>query len=283
MRLPELYNNKNLTISFEVFPPDTDEKCEKLLDEMVVLTSSKPDFISLTYGAGGKNNDQAKNVLTSLHNNFEIEIMPHFTCMCSNKEFIDQNLDFLKNLGTQNILALRGDRPLDKNLQCTDFLYANELVEYLKEKTDFSIAVAGYPEGHIEANKIEDDIKNLKRKIDAGADTIFTQLFFDNDKFYKYQELVSKANISVPIVAGIMPIISLNQLQRMTNLARITIPQKLKNKIEQHQEDKHYIREFGIEFASEQCENLIKNGTKGLHFFTLNKSYSTTQILKNIQ
>ena len=283
MRLPELYNNKNLTISFEVFPPDTDEKCEKLLDEMVVLTSSKPDFISLTYGAGGKNNEQAKNVLASLHKNFEIEIMPHFTCMCSNKEFIDQNLDFLKNLGTQNILALRGDRPLDKNLQCTDFLYANELVEYLKEKTDFSIAVAGYPEGHIEANNIEDDIKNLKRKIDAGADTIFTQLFFDNDKFYKYQELVSKANISVPIVAGIMPIISLNQLQRMTNLARITIPQKLKNKIKQHQEDKHYIRAFGIEFASEQCENLIKNGTKGLHFFTLNKSYSTTQILKNIQ
>lgn len=283
MKISKLYENKNTTISFEVFPPDTDEKVEKLHNEMSELAKLNPDFISLTYGAGGKNNQQAKDVLTSLHENFTIEIMPHFTCVCSDKNSIDNSLDFLKNLGTENILALRGDKPKDEKIQCTDFCYANELVEYLKEKTDFSIAVAGYPEGHIEANSLEDDINNLKKKIIAGADAIFTQLFFDNDKFYKYRELVTNRGIEAPIIAGIMPILSKPQLEKMTKLAKVTIPKKLLEKIEQHEDDKNYIKELGIEFASIQCENLIKNEVRGLHFFTLNKSYSTVQILKNIK
>lgn len=283
MKISKLYENKNTTISFEVFPPDTDEKVEKLHNEMSELAKLNPDFISLTYGAGGKNNQQAKDVLTSLHENFTIEIMPHFTCVCSDKNSIDNSLDFLKNLGTENILALRGDKPNDEKIQCTDFCYANELVEYLKEKTDFSIAVAGYPEGHIEANSLEDDINNLKKKITAGADAIFTQLFFDNDKFYKYRELVTNRGIEAPIIAGIMPILSKPQLEKMTKLAKVTIPKKLLEKIEQHEDDKNYIKELGIEFASIQCENLIKNEVRGLHFFTLNKSYSTVQILKNIK
>ena len=283
MKISKLYENKNTTISFEVFPPDTDEKVEKLHNEMSELAKLNPDFISLTYGAGGKNNQQAKDVLTSLHENFTIEIMPHFTCVCSDKNSIDNSLDFLKNLGTENILALRGDKPNDEKIQCTDFCYANELVEYLKEKTDFSIAVAGYPEGHIEANSLEDDINNLKKKIIAGADAIFTQLFFDNDKFYKYRELVTNRGIEAPIIAGIMPILSKPQLEKMTKLAKVTIPKKLLEKIEQHEDDKIYIKELGIEFASIQCENLIKNEVRGLHFFTLNKSYSTVQILKNIK
>ena len=283
MKLSELYKTKDLTISFEVFPPDTIDKIEKLQAELSELEKFKPDFISLTYGAGGKNNEQAKLVLTSLHEKFSFEIMPHFTCMCSSKEFINENLDFLKQLGTNNILALRGDKPDNEEQKCTDFCYANELVEYLKLKTDFSIAVAGYPEGHIEAPSIEVDIQNLKKKTEAGADAIFTQLFFDNDKFYRYQELVMQTGISVPIIAGIMPILSFKQLQKMTTLAKVTIPKKLLEKIEKHQDDKNYIKELGIEFASNQCENLIQNKVKGLHFFTLNKSYSTKEILKNIQ
>ncbi|MBR5554740.1 methylenetetrahydrofolate reductase [bacterium] len=282
MKLSELYNTKKRTISFEVFPPDTDEKCEKLYLEMIELAKFKPDFISLTYGAGGKNDVQAKEVLNALHERFEFEIMPHLTCVCSNKKFIDESLNFLKQLGTENILALRGDKPNDSEITCTDFHYANELVEYLKAKTNFSIAVAGYPEGHIESKNIEDDIKNLKKKINAGGDAIFTQLFFDNDKFYKYKELVINAGITKPIIAGIMPILNLKQLQKMTTLANVSIPKKLLNKIEEHSEDSNYIKELGIEFASVQCEDLLANETNGLHFFTLNKSYSTSKILTNI-
>lgn len=282
MRLSELYKSKKTSISFEVFPPDSNEQLEKLLCEIKELAPLNPDFISLTYGAGGKNNAQAKEVLKALHENFQIEIMPHFTCMCSNKDFIDENLDFLIELGTKNILALRGDKPNNDETKCTDFCYANELVEYLKEKTNFSIAVAGYPEGHIEAQNLNEDIINLNKKITAGADAIITQLFFDNDKFYKYKELVRNAKITKPIIAGIMPILSLKQLEKMTNLAKVSIPKKLLEKIEKHQDDKKYIKEFGIEFASQQCEDLIKNEVEGLHFFTLNKSYSTKEILKNI-
>jgi len=283
MKLNELYKQNKPTISFEVFPPDSDESTEKLYEEIRKLQTYNPDFISITCGAGGKGNNTSKKILKTLKENFSVDIMPHFTCMCSSREFIDENLEFLKSLGTENILALRGDKPKDGEIACKDFCYASELVKYLKEKTDFSIAAAGYPEGHIEAPSLEEDIKNLKKKIDAGADVIFTQLFFENEKFYTYCEKVQQAGISTPVIAGIMPILSLKQLNKMTNLARVSIPKNLFEQIEKHENDKNYIKNLGIEFASRQCRDLLDNGVKGLHFFTLNKAYSTTQILKNIQ
>lgn len=282
MKLKELYKSNKPTISFEVFPPDGCEKIRDLCGEIKVLEKFDPAFFSLTYGAGGKNSVELRNVLEILHQNFSTEIVPHFTCMCSSKNFIDENIEFLKSIGTENILALRGDKPIDGNITCTDFCYANELVEYLKEKTDFSIAVAGYPEGHIESATLEADINNLKKKINAGADAIFTQLFFENEKFYKYREKLVKEGITTPVIAGIMPIFSLQQLNRMSSLARITVPQKFLKKIQQHENDKTYIKNLGIEFAILQCQDLLKNNIQGLHFFTLNKSYSTTEILKNI-
>ena len=283
MKLKELYKSNKPTISFEVFPPDGCEKLKNLCDEITILEKFNPAFISLTYGAGGKNSGELKHVLETLHKNFQTEIMPHFTCMCSSKSFIDKNLEFLKSIGTENILALRGDKPVDGNITCTDFCYSNELVKYLKEKTNFSIAVAGYPEGHIEAATLEDDINNLKKKIDEGADAIFTQLFFENEKFYQYREKLVQKGITTPVIAGIMPIFSLQQLNKMTSLARITVPENFLRKIQQHENDKTYIKNLGIEFATSQCEDLLKNNVKGLHFFTLNKSYSTAEILKNIQ
>lgn len=282
MKLNEIYNSGKTVISFEVFPPDTDDSIENLYDEIEILKQHNPQFISLTCGAAGKNNDNSKKVLTDLKKRFQIDIMPHFTCICSKKEFIDENLEFIKSLGTENVLALRGDIPKDKIEICNDFCHADELVKYLKLKTNFSIAVAGYPEGHIESPSFEDDIKNLKKKIDAGADAIITQMFFDNNKFYRFVDTVQKSGISIPIIAGIMPIISLKQLQRMTSLAKVTIPQKLLHKIEKQYTDKNYIKNIGIEFATEQCRELKDNGIKGLHFFTLNLSYSTVNILNNI-
>lgn len=282
MKLSEIYKSDKTSVSFEIFPPETTEQIEKLFNEIKILKDFNPVFISLTCGAAGKNNENYKTVLKKLKTDFQIDIMPHFTCMCNKKVFIDDNLEFIKSLGTENIFALRGDIPEDYKEDCHDFCHANELVEYLKMKTDFSIAVAGYPEGHIESNSIEDDIKNLKKKIDAGADVIITQLFFENERFYEFVNRIRDFGITKPVVAGIMPVISLKQLEKMTKLAKITIPQKFLEKIINNQNDKEYIKELGIEFAAEQCRDLLKHKVKGLHFFTLNKAYSTSQILKNI-
>lgn len=277
MKLREIYNTDKTTISFEVFPPK--ENSEKLLEEIKVLKEHNPAFISLTYGAGG-NENKSFELLKQIKDT-GINVMPHFTCITTTKENIEKNINKLINLGIENILALRGDIPENKELQKHDFYHASDLVEFIKHKTNLSIGVAGYPEGHIESPNIDTDISYLKAKIDKGADAIFTQLFFDNNNFYKFIDKTEKAGINIPIIPGIMPIISEKQVEKMVKLANITVPKNVQENISKLK-DKDLI-EFGIEYATSQCEDLIKNGIKGLHFYTLNKSYSTNQILNNIK
>ena len=277
MKLREIYNTDKTAISFEVFPPK--ENSDKLLEEIKKLKQHNPSFISLTYGAGG-NENKSFELLKQIQNT-GINVMPHFTCITSTKDNVKKNINTLLDLKVENILALRGDIPDDKELQKHDFAHASDLVEFIKHNTSLSIGVAGYPEGHIESRNLDTDINYLKAKVDKGADVIFTQLFFDNDKFYKFVDKANKAGINIPIIPGIMPILSEKQVNKMVNLAQITVPTNLKENICKLK-DKDLI-EFGIEYASTQCENLIKNGVKGLHFYTLNKSYSTNQILNNIK
>ena len=273
MKLKEIY--KEFAISFEVFPPKDDNA--KLFEELKILKKYMPAFISLTYSAGGSNNKSFE--LIKDINNLGFDIMPHFTCISSSKTDVESNLKEIEDINIDKILALRGDFPDDKTLIKHDFLYANELVNFIREKTNLSIAVAGYPEGHIESPDLKTDIDNLKRKVDAGADVIFTQLFFDNNKFYDFQERVQNAGIALPIVAGIMPVISKKQIDKMISLAKISIPQKLQTALETYDD----LKSFGIDFATEQCNDLMGNGVCGLHFYTLNKSYSTAKILDNIR
>lgn len=277
MKLREIYNTDKTTISFEVFPPK--ENSEKLLEEIKVLKEHNPAFISLTYGAGG-NENKSFELLKQIKDT-GINVMPHFTCITTTKENIEKNINKLINLGIENILALRGDIPENKELQKHDFYHASDLVEFIKHKTNLSIGVAGYPEGHIESPDLDTDINYLKAKVDKGADAIFTQLFFDNNNFYKFIDKTEKAGINIPIIPGIMPIISEKQVEKMVKLANITVPKNVQENISKLK-DKDLI-EFGIEYATSQCEDLIKNGIKGLHFYTLNKSYSTNQILNNIK
>ena len=277
MKLREIYNTEKTVISFEVFPPK--ENSDKLLEEIKKLKQHNPSFISLTYGAGG-NENKSFELLKQIQNT-GINVMPHFTCITSTKDNVKKNINTLLDLKVENILALRGDIPEDKGLQKHDFAHASDLVEFIKHNTSLSIGVAGYPEGHIESRDLDTDINYLKAKVDKGADVIFTQLFFDNDKFYKFVDKANKTGINIPIIPGIMPILSEKQVNKMVNLAQITVPTNLKENICKLK-DKDLI-EFGIEYASTQCENLIKNGVKGLHFYTLNKSYSTNQILNNIK
>lgn len=277
MKLREIYNTDKTAISFEVFPPK--ENSEKLLEEIKVLKHHNPAFISLTYGAGG-NENKSFELLKQIKDT-GINVMPHFTCISTTKENIEKNINKLIDLKIENILALRGDIPENKELQKHDFNYASDLVEFIKHKTNLSIGVAGYPEGHIESPDLDTDINYLKDKVDKGADAIFTQLFFDNNNFYKFIDKTEKAGINIPIIPGIMPIISKKQVEKMVKLANITVPPNVQENISKLK-DKDLI-EFGIEYATSQCEELIKNGIKGLHFYTLNKSYSTNEILNNIK
>ena len=279
MKLREIYKS-GFNISFEVFPPKTDEKTENLFAELEILKKYNPAFVSLTWGAGGNRNSSVGLIKRIL--GLGLNVMPHFTCICSSKSFVKEHINYLRELGIENILALRGDIPDDKTLCCNDFKYANELVEFIRVNSDLSIGVAGYPEGHIEAENLEEDLKNLKRKVNAGADVIFTQLFFNNDKFLNYVDLIRQEGINVPVIAGIMPIMSKKQVEKMTSLARITIPAKLADKIEKFEQYPDDMKKLGIEYASVQCEQLIKEGVEGLHFYTLNKSVIVKEILNNI-
>ena len=206
--------------------------------------------------------------------------MPHFACINADKEFIKNYIHEIEQEDIENVLALRGDKPI--NSQTADFKYAYELIEFIKEHTNLSIAVAGYPEGHLEAQSLSKDIENLKRKIENGGQVIYTQLFFNNDYFFKYMDLVKEAGITNPVIPGILPITNYKQVDRMVELCGVDVPLKLKERLEKFKNDKNAIMEIGINYTSYQVEELLKNGIKGLHFYTLNKSTPTIQILENI-
>lgn len=280
----QVFVKKTPIISFEVFPPKNDEdgsKLEKLLGHLKILKKFNPAFISLTYGAGGTTQNTSLNIIEKIKE-LELSVMPHFTCVGTSKAQVEQYLQEIQLLGIENILALRGDIPEGLEQQHFDFQYANELVEFIKSQTSLSIGVAGYPEGHISCDDYELDLKNLKRKVSAGADAIFTQMFFDNDILYRFMEKAQTAGINTPIIPGILPIMSYNQLERMLSMARVTMPNTLMDKLEKYKDNPEDIKKIGVDFASHQCQGLIESGIKGLHFYTLNTSTSVAPILENI-
>ena len=282
MELKEIYrqgrrigNHSKLPISFEVFPPK-DGNLSELFEQVRILSKYNPALVSLTYGANGSNRDLSYELL-QMFIHLGLNVMPHFTCVCSSHNMVQGYIREIENLGIENILALRGDLP---DGQCLlDFEHASDLVDFIHQKSSLSIGVAGYPECHVECESLDKDIKNLKQKIDAGADAIFTQLFFNNDKFYRYVEKVRNAGIDVPIVAGIMPIRGLKQIEKMVAIAGVEIPKKLKSQLEEFPQN---IKKIGVEFAINQCQDLMDNGVEGLHFFTLNHADQTSEILDNI-
>ena len=282
MKLKDIYNSEKSrpVISFEVFPPK-DNDLEALDKELNLLKKYNPALISVTSTSAATNVVQ-NEIVKNIRNKMQLTIMPHLTCVRNCRSDVDEYIKILEKSNVDCILALRGDFPADNAPVCTDFKYANELIEFIKAKSDLSIGVAGYPEGHIEADNIQDDINNLKRKLSAGGEVIYTQLFFDNDKFFRYLELLENNGIDVPVAAGIMPVISYSQITRMIKLAKISVPKSLEEKIERYKDDKNSLLEFGVEFAVNQCRDLIETGVCGLHFYTLNKAYSTSKILDNI-
>ncbi len=280
LRISEILKHKNRTLSFEFFPPKKIENEKTLFDTIEILKQYNPDFVSITYGAGGSTKEKTIDWTLKIKKDYNLNVMMHLTCISSTKESIDNIIETLNKNNIDNILALRGDLPNDNNINSMEFKYAYELVEYLKGKGDFSIGVAGYPEGHPESPSLEKDIEYLKMKIDAGGEFIITQLFFDNRYFFDFVERVEKSGIKAPIVAGIMPILNLSQIERFVDMCGSTIPESLTKKLENKSKEDMY--KIGIEYATKQCIELIENNVKGLHFYTLNKHNATHDILKNL-
>ncbi len=285
MELSEVYQQERYgilgdfspKISFEIFPPKNGD-ISSLFEELRILKRYNPVLVSLTYGASGGLNRFSYEDLRSIRD-LEFNLMPHFTCVSMLKNEVEKHIVAVENLGIENILALRGDIPDYMKPEELDFSHADELVEFIQAKTTLSIGVAGYPEGHIESKNLKDDIKYLKNKVEKGASAIFTQLFFENDKLYRYIETVKNAGINCPVIAGIMPVRSLKQIEKMTSMARVSVPKKFIEKLKKFPNDS---KQIGTEFATEQCQNLIENGVTSLHFFTLNHSDQTGEILDNI-
>ncbi len=285
MKIKNLFSQKRFVLSFEVFPPKREGNLESLYVTITELGELKPDFISVTYGAGGSTREKTIEISSKVKNGFNLEVLAHLTCVQSTKDDMAGILDLLKEENVENILALRGDPPegAERFIKTEGgFEYANELVQFIKARDNFSVAVAGYPEGHIEAPNLKTDMINLKRKVDTGADFIITQLFFNNDAFYNFRDNAMALRIDVPILPGIFPILNYNQIIRIASLAGVRIPTRLREKVEQNKDRPQEVEKYGIEYAIIQVDNLIKNEIAGLHLYCMNKSHPVKKILAEL-
>ena len=274
-------------ISFEFFPPKTEEGDRALLEKTLpALLETKPDYCSVTYGAGGSTRDKTLMIVDRIQRQHKLTAVAHLTCVCATQAEIGELLGQIRALGVRNVLALRGDPPGGGEFKATPggFEFSNQLVEFIRAQGDFSIGVAGFPEGHVacKAGK-HTDWRYLGQKIKAGADFVLTQLFFDNADYYEFREHLQREHgIKVPLVPGIIPILSASQIKRFTALCGARIPAALGDRLEELGADEAAATEFGIEYATNQCAELLRNGAPGIHFYTLNKAPSTVRILKNL-
>jgi methylenetetrahydrofolate reductase (NADPH) len=274
-------------VSFEFFPPKTPEGDRALLEKTIpALMQTNPDFCSVTYGAGGGTREKTLMIVDRIQKEHGLTAVAHLTCVCSTREEIRNLLQQIRSLDVRNVLALRGDPPGGGEFKMTPggFEYSNQLVEFIRELDHFCIGVAGFPEGHIACKDGKHvDWNHLKRKIDAGADYVLTQLFFDNNDFYEFRDHMSeKLGANVPFVPGIVPILSAAQIKRFTAMCGARIPEALSARLDELGNDDTAVAEFGIEYATKQCEDLLRHGAPGIHFYTLNKANSTVRVLQNL-
>ncbi len=287
MRIDDLLSaSDGPQFSFEFFPPKTDEGEQNLYAAIEQLVALKPAFVSITYGAGGSTRDKTIEIVSQIRDRFGIEAMPHFTCVDSTVDELRQTLDLMAEAGVENVLALRGDAP-EGQAQWTQtkggLEYSRQLVELIRAEYPFVIGAAAFPETHIHATNAEDDLCHLKEKVDAGADFLVTQLFFDNQAYFDFVRRAREIGITAPIIPGIMPITNFAQLERMTTLCGATIPPALQAALEARSDDASGIEAFGIAYATLQCAELLAGGAPGIHFYTLNRSPATRAILGALQ
>ena len=270
MKIIDLFEKKNCVFSIEVFPPKQAASFESMLQKLDVLAALHPDFISVTYGAGGSAvGHGTADIAEYLKKHTDVEPLAHLTCVNSSRDQIGAKLDDLQHRGVENILALRGDRNPDIPAQ-RDFCYASELAQAITEHGGFSLAGACYPEGHVESASLRQDVEALKYKIDAGVQHLISQLFFDNGTFYRFLNLARKSGIQVPVQAGVMPIVNVRQISRTVALSSASLPHSFTKMISRWEHDEQALFDAGIDYAISQIRDLISGGADGIHLYAMN-------------
>ena len=283
MKVCDLFGKGKTVFSCEVFPPKKTSPVDSIYKTLDGLKDIHPDFISVTFGAGGSSavNQTTRGIAAIIQNQYNTPAMAHLTCVAAGREDVDRMLADLKAAGVENILALRGDVNPDVPPK-KDFLYANELVTYIRENSDFGVSAACYPEGHLESPDLVSDIRYLKQKVDAGAQHLVSQLFFDNEDFFRFVERCRIAGIDVPIEAGIMPVLSKASIQRMVSMCGASMPSKLTRILARYGDHPEALREAGIAYAIDQISDLIAGGVDGIHLYTMNNPAVARQIADSL-
>lgn len=282
MKIRELFKSGRPVFSFEIFPPKKDGSIETVYKTLDELTDLHPDFISVTYGAGGSvPGCSTREIVSAIKEKYHTESIAHLTCVNSTKEDIDRIISEFERYGIENVLALRGDVNPDIPPK-EDFKHASELIAYMKQRSSLGFSGACYPEGHPESSSLDEDIENLKRKVDAGVEHLMSQLFFDNLQFYRFLEKARAAGITVPIEAGIMPCVNAKSIQRMVGLCGASLPPKFTKLIARFGDNPEAMRDAGIAYANEQIIDLVSSGVDGIHLYTMNNPYVARKISEGV-
>lgn len=279
MYIKDMFNKKTV-MSLEIFPPKTTSPIDTVLNTLEGLKDINPDFISVTYGAAGSGRSNTVKIASLIKNKYNIEALAHLTCISSTETEIDNILKELKDNNIQNILALRGDIPEDSDVK-GEFTYANDLVQRIKKTGDFSVGAACYPEGHIEASNLVENLKNLKLKVESGTDFLITQMFFDNGLFYDFREKLDLLGVNIPVTAGIMPVINKKQIEKITSFCGASLPAKFKRILWKYENNPEALKQAGIVYATEQIIDLLAEGVDGIHLYTMNKPIVAKKIFEN--
>lgn len=281
MKIIDILNQDQITLSFEVFPPKKIEKYDSVQAATEGVAALHPSFMSVTYGAGGGTSEFTLNIAKNIRDKYGVEVLPHLTCVSSTKAHVHEMIQKFKEYGFENVMALRGDIP-EGGAPYDDYHYASELVADIKSQGDFCIGGACYPDGHVECAHKDDDIKNLKRKVDAGVNFLTTQMFFDNAEFFNFLYRLREQDIRVPVLAGIMPITNQKQLGRSVALSGTTVPTRFKEIVDKFGEHPEAMKQAGIIYATEQIIDLIANDVKHIHVYSMNKPDVAEAIQRNL-
>lgn len=281
MKIIDILNSRSVTISFEVFPPKTSDNYDAVERAAREIASLKPDFMSVTYGAGGGTSEYTLGIAAGISQQQGVDTLAHLTCVSSTREHVGRMLDRMKELGIQNVMALRGDIP-EGGATANDYRYASELVAEIKARGDFCVGGACYPEGHPDAPGKDEDIVHLKEKVDAGCDFLTTQMFFDNNILYNFLYRIREKGITVPVVAGIMPVTNGKQISRICRLSGTYLPERFKAILDRFGDNPPAMRQAGIAYATGQIIDLIANGVGHIHVYSMNKPEVAAGILSGL-
>jgi len=279
MKIIDIYKEKRPVLSLEVFPPKQGYSLNSVFKTLSALQDLNPSFVSVTHASQWESTERTVEIASRVRNEYSCESLAHITCFGHSRQEVSVVLDDLYNRGVRNVLALRGDVPPENVKIKTDYQFASTLIAEISESKRFCVGAAAYPEGHIESERISHDLDNLRRKVDAGAEFLITQLFFDNRIFYDFLERARYRNIKVPIVPGIMPILNYKQIKRILMMCEVSIPAKLLNIFDKYSSNPEDLAKAGIDYAIKQIDNLLDNDVEGIHLYTMNKVKEIKEIV----